>query len=62
MAKTPKDQRDKKPADSKLLTPSQLANRKPAAVDAASLIRDMRDIDDERSGQLSPPHTPGRSR
>lgn len=44
----------------KLLTPGQIAELSKLSKTRESLTRPIEDIDMERSGQLSPSHTPGR--
>jgi hypothetical protein len=45
-----------------LLTPGEIANLREAAVGAQALKGTMEHVGEERSGQLSPSHTPGRAR
>ena len=49
-------------AKPKLLTPGEIAGLRDAAAGANALKGTMQDVAEERSGQLSPPHTPGRGR
>jgi hypothetical protein len=47
----------------KNFSPSQIAELRDAAAETkAQLKGEMQHVGDERSGQLSPPHTPGRGR
>jgi hypothetical protein len=51
------------PGEMAAMTPGEIAKIRDAAAKAEELIRgSAENIEDERSGQLSPSHTPGRGR
>jgi len=57
------EQEQAKPTKEAILTPSQIAEMKDVGATLKSAARGpAQDIGMERSGQLSPPHTPGRGR
>jgi hypothetical protein len=62
MANDANDRPEDLQAKPKLLTPGEIANLGDAAAGANALKGTMQNVGEERSGQLSPPHTPGRRR
>ena len=62
MADQANDQAAGQQAQPTQLTPSQIANLRDAAERAKALKGSLQNLGDDRSGQLSPPHTPGRRR
>jgi hypothetical protein len=56
----PQAQQQEKPAQDVILTPSQIAEMTEAAAAAREAVGNtMQNVGEGRSGQLSPPHTPG---
>ena len=62
MANDTNDRAEDPQAKPKLLTPGEIARRREAAAGENALKGTMEDVAKERSGQLFPPHTPGRGR